>query len=140
MLSVNLVYYRYAKTNFSKRSLSLSLDFSNVPLFRHIKRVYTIIYQTGTSLSKRDKLGIHKHIEELALQLFDEIIHASLVSKDEKVVPLKKSRIMIEKLKHLVRMEHEMNIIDEKKYIRISGGLVEISKMTTGWLKNVLQK
>lgn len=74
------------------------------------------------------------------MQLFDEIIHASLVSKDEKVVPLKKSRIMIEKLKHLVRMEHEMNIIDEKKYIRISGGLVEISKMTTGWLKNVLQK
>jgi hypothetical protein len=47
---------------------------------------------------------------------------------------------MIEKLKHLVRMEHEMQIIDEKKYIRIAGELVEISKMTTGWLKNVLQK
>lgn len=125
---------------FKKISLSLSLDFSNVPLFRHIQKLYINVYKIGTTLSKRDKLGIHKYIEELVLQLFDHIIEASLASKENKINPLQSARMKTEKLKHLIRMEYTMNIINEKTYIRIERDLVEISKMTTGWLKNCLQK
>lgn len=86
-------------------------------------------------MSKRDKLGIHRHIEEVALQLFDEIIHAGLVGKEKKIPHLEIIRMLIEKLKHLVRLEHEMETIPEKVYIQITSELVEMSKMTTGWLK-----
>jgi len=42
--------------------------------------------------------------------------------------------------KGLVRTENELKIIDDKKYIQFSEQLVEISKMTSGWLDNVTQK
>lgn len=90
-------------------------------------------------MSKRDKLGIHRHIEESSLKLFDEIIHAGLVGKEKKVPHLEIIRMLIEKLKHLVRLEHEMEIIPEKTYIQIASELVEMSKMATGWLKYITQ-
>ena len=86
-------------------------------------------------MSKRDKLGVHRHVEELCLHLFDEIIHAALVAKPKKIPHLENIRMMLEKLKHLARLEYEMKIITEKIYIGTEAELVEMSKMATGWLK-----
>lgn len=49
-------------------------------------------------------------------------------------------RLKIEVLKHLVRSEKELGILDAKTYLRIAEQLVEISKMTNGWLNFVIQK
>ena len=49
-------------------------------------------------------------------------------------------RIKVEILKHLVRTEHELEIIDMKTYLRLSEQLIEISKMTNGWINFVTQK
>jgi len=40
-------------------------------------------------------------------------------------------------LKHFVRTEHELKIIDEKTYIRIEMLIIETSKMTNGWIKYI---
>lgn len=122
----------------TKRTLSLSSDF-DIPIFHSVKRLYAIIYRTGNTLSKRDKLGIHRHIEEICLVLFDEIVNAALVTKVKKVPHLETIRMMLEKLKHLVRLEFEMKIIPEKSYIQTQAELVEMSKMATGWLKYLMQ-
>lgn len=90
-------------------------------------------------MSKRDKLGIHRHIEETCLGLFDEIVNAALVAKPRKTPHLETIRMMLEKLKHLVRLEYEMKIIVEKTYIQTQGELVEMSRMATGWLKYITQ-
>lgn len=88
-------------------------------------------------MSKRDKLGIHRHIEETCLNLFDEIVNAALVAKPRKIPHLEMIRMQIEKLKHLVRLEYEMKIIFEKTYIQTQSELVEMSRMATGWLKYI---
>lgn len=90
-------------------------------------------------MSKRDKLGIHSHIEKTCFELFDEIVHAALVAKPKKTPHLEAIRMMLEKLKHLVRLELEMKIIPERLYIQTQSELVEMSKMATGWLKYVAQ-
>ena len=90
-------------------------------------------------MSKRDKLGIHRHIEEICLNLFDEVVNAALVTKPRKASHLETIRMQIEKLKHLVRLEYEMKIIVEKTYIQTQSELVEMSRMATGWLKYVTQ-
>jgi hypothetical protein len=84
-------------------------------------------------------LGIHRHIEEHCLNLFDNIIQAALVSKVKKLPYLETIRLKLEKLKHLVRLEYEMKLIAEKSYIQTQTELVEMSKMTTGWLKYITE-
>jgi len=49
-------------------------------------------------------------------------------------------RVQIEILKHLIRTEHELNILDLKTYIRLSEQIIEISKMTNGWISYITQK
>jgi len=93
------------------------------------------VYLIGNKLPKRDKLGLNSHIEKELLGIVSLLINASLESKIEKMITLKKARIQIETLKQLIRIEYEIKIISEKIYLRIQGDLQEISKMTNGWLK-----
>jgi thermostable 8-oxoguanine DNA glycosylase len=80
-------------------------------------------------------LGIHSYIEKKFLQAFSLLINASLESKSEKMVSVKKARLQIEILKQLFRIEYETKIVTEKTYLNIELKLQEISKMTNGWLK-----
>jgi hypothetical protein len=105
-----------------------------------MKQVYATLYQTGNKLTKRDKLGIHAEIESMALLTLRELISASLCSKIQKQAKLEHARTSLEVLKHLVRTEHELKIIDQKTYLRIESLLIETSKMANGWLRYITQK
>ncbi len=98
------------------------------------------MYRIGNTLSKRDKLGIHNHIETHTLTLFDHIIAGSLVGPHKKLPHLEQARLVNEKIKHLVRTEYEMQIIPEKSYITAAEQLVEISKMINGWISYIQTK
>ncbi len=63
------------------------------------------------------------------------LIAAALEPKYNKIPSLNSTRIKIEVLKRLIRISHELNIIDKKKYIVLESDLQEISKMTNGWIK-----
>lgn len=95
------------------------------------------MYLVGNKVSKRDKLGIHKIIENTCLEVLKLLLQASFENQSEKISSLEKSRVQIEVLKNLVRTEHELKIIQEKTYIDISVRLVEISKMTNGWIQYI---
>jgi len=88
-------------------------------------------------MPKRDKLGIHKVIEDKCIIILSNSIVSALSPKNEKNLLLLKLRKEIETLKHLVRVEYELNIIKEKTYIHISQILQNISMMATGWHKSV---
>jgi hypothetical protein len=62
------------------------------------------------------------------------------VGKEKKLPYLQHGRLVTEKIKHLVRMEYEMQIISEKSYITIAELLVEISKMINGWISYIQTK
>lgn len=104
-----------------------------------IKQVYGELYQTGNTLTKRDKLGIHAEIESIVLLTLRDIISASLLPKMQKQSMLERARTSLEVLKHLVRTEHELKIIDQKIYFRIENLLIETSKQLNGWLKYIQQ-
>ena len=88
-------------------------------------------------MPKRDKLGIHKIIEEKCIIILSNVIYSALSSKQNKIELLGKLRRDIETLKHLIRMEYELNIIKEKTYLYIAHILQDISMMATGWHKSV---
>lgn len=67
------------------------------------------------------------------------IIRATFARKTQKMPILEEVRVSLEVLKHLVRTEHELHIIDEKTYLRMSTIDVEMSKMTNGWIRYLAQ-
>lgn len=50
---------------------------------------------------------------------------------------LEKLRLKAEVGKQLVRTEHELGIITDKTYLELGKELVELSKMTTGWIQSL---
>jgi len=71
--------------------------------------------------------------------MFDNILEAIFSHKIEKIKYLEKARILIEKLKHLTRLEYEEKIITQKQYLQIELLFVECSKMINGWIKYLTQ-
>ena len=92
------------------------------------------LHNIGQKLPKRDKLGIHATIETHCVEVLSLAVEAAFRQRQLKLPLLEKLRVRIEVLKHLVRTEHELNIIDEKAYFRLSEQAIEISKMTNGWI------
>lgn len=74
-------------------------------------------------------------METIILEIIDLSIAASLESKNNKFPFLNSTRIKIEMLKNFFRIIHEMEIINQKIYIKLELDLQELSKMTNGWIK-----
>jgi hypothetical protein len=98
------------------------------------------VYISGRKLSKADKLGIHAYIENITRETVQEILFAYFSYKNQRLGILERVRILLETIKHFVRIEHELKIIDLKTYVRIESVIVETSKMTNGWIKYLQQK
>lgn len=90
--------------------------------------------------SKRDKLGIHSLVETQVITILSLAVESAFKSRTQKQLTLETMRVNIEILKHLIRTEHELAILDIKTYIRLSEQLVEISRMTNGWISYITQK
>ena len=67
-------------------------------------------------------------------------VEAAFRSPQTKTSPLEILRVKISVLKNLIRTEQELGIISEKIYLQLAKQTVEISKMTSGWLKSLTQK
>ena len=113
-------------------------DPSDITIIHGIKKLYATIYQAGKKLPKSDKLGIHGHVEGVTLDAMGDIIRAAFAPKVQKLPTLERVRISLEVIKHLVRTEHELRIIDEKTYLRIAELIVETSKMTNSWIRYLM--
>ncbi|MDP3764650.1 MAG: four helix bundle protein [bacterium] len=109
-------------------------------MVHRITEFYKQIYLLSSKISKRDKFGIWLKIENSCLETLYLIIKASFAHKSTKLPPLNSARIEIEVLKRLLRITHELLIIQDKTYLKLESDLQEISKMTNGWIKYETQK
>lgn len=98
------------------------------------------MYRLGAKIPKRDKLGIHSVLETVCLTLMTLAIEATFTRGVAKKPALEKLRVKTEIVKQLVRTEYELNIITDILYLDYASQLVEISKMTTGWIQSLPQK
>lgn len=67
-------------------------------------------------------------------------IESAFKSMQTKKNSLEILRVKTEILKHLIRTEKELVLIEEKTYLRLEEELIEISKMINGWITFVMQK
>lgn len=98
-----------------------------------MQSLYRELHLLGNRLPKRDKLGLHGNIEKVCLEALRLGIQSSL--EKDKLNSIRALRINIEMLKHLVRTECDLKIIQEKSYLFLQEKLREISKEAAGWEK-----
>ena len=108
-----------------------------MPIIHDIRILHKDIYSTSEKLSKRDKLGIHTIIESLCLEILSLSVESAFKPRNQKKPVLEGLRIKLEILKHLVRTEHELKVIDAKTYLRLGEQIVTISKMVNGWINSL---
>ena len=92
------------------------------------------IYSRGQKLPKRDKLGIHAVVEALCIEILALAVNGAFQSKQIKLGTLELLRVKVEVLKHLIRTEYELGVIQEQTYLWLAEQLVVISKETNGWI------
>lgn len=100
-----------------------------------IGRLYLELYRLGTRVSKRDRYGIHRTIEEECLAVLRLAIGAALEKRGAKAALVRSLSVETEVLKYLVRSAHETYSIELSAYIALQKRLQEISRGATGWLK-----
>ena len=79
-------------------------------------------------------------VEKYCLLALTETITAAFSSGPSKIIPLKTARTHIHTVAHLFRSEHELAIVHEYVYLRLSEQLVEIGKMLSGWIVSQTHK
>ena len=87
-----------------------------------------------------DKLGIHKEIEGVTLELFSLLIESAFTPIPIKLKPLETARIKASLLQNIIRTENELGILEEKTYLRISENLISISKDINGWITDTIRR
>jgi hypothetical protein len=103
-----------------------------------IRILHRDLYCIGLNLPKREKLGIHKNIEDFSLEMLSLAIEAAFQFKTEKTATLKRLRIITGVLQNIIRTENELKIIDDKTYLKISEQIIGISKQNNNWLSSLI--
>ena len=84
---------------------------------------------------KSQKYLLTDKIETIMLDILGLLIEA-VYTKDKKEI-LKKINLELEKTRYYVRIAKDMKYMNIKSYAYFSKLLVEIGKMTGGWIKSV---
>lgn len=69
------------------------------------------------------------------MECLDMSIEAALADREIKLPIVTKLKSAVETLKLLIRLEHELAILAPTDYLATEGALIEISRMTAGWIK-----
>ena len=76
-------------------------------------------------------------IEVKLLDILELLISAYYSVRAEKPAQLRKANIMLEQMRYLVRLAHDLHLMNHEKYGSLSESIDEVGKMCGGWLKAV---
>lgn len=108
-----------------------------VKILHTFSEFYKSLYEIGKQIDKRERFGIWATIEETALEAYMLTIDAAFAQRAEKVSPLSQARTKIEIIKRLIRLTHQLKIIDDKPYAALITQLESISRQVGGWIKSM---
>ena len=112
------------------------MDEFDIPIFKKTYELYKEFYSFRHAVSKQDRYTIWQRCENLILDILENILWASQLSKTEKFPILEKSSLKLNFLRVFIRLCKETRVIDNKKYILFEEDIDEIGRMLGGWIKS----
>ena len=102
--------------------------------------LYVNIHAALKQFPKRDSHGIGARIDQTALNMLEYLIMASKKMGAQRILLLEKLDRELVKEKILVRLSNRVKAMSDGSYIDIEKRIVEMGKMTGGWMKEERRK
>ncbi|MFH1049230.1 MAG: four helix bundle protein [Patescibacteria group bacterium] len=107
----------------------------SISIIQKFLAVYKIWNEYRNHLPKKSRHTIGTKIDSLFLDTIELFFIASYLSKQEKIIYLRKASGKLDLLKFFLQIAWEIKSLDNKKYIILSEHLGEIGQMLGGWMR-----
>lgn len=109
----------------------------DIPIFKKIYELYKNFYSFRSSIPKQDRYTLWQKCENILLEILENILLASQMSKEEKSSVLKKASLQLNLFRIFIRLAKEVKTIDNKKYVLLQENTNEVGRMLGGWIKSI---
>ena len=113
------------------------IDDFDIPIFKKTYDLYKTFYSYRDSVTKQDRYTLWQRCESLILDVLENLLLASQLSKAEKLPVLEKVSLKLNFLRVFLRLCKEVKVIDGKKYIEWQETVDEIGRMLGGWARQL---
>lgn len=108
----------------------------DIPIFKKTYELYKDFHAFRNDVPKQDRHTIWQRCESIILEILENIINASQLSKAEKLPMLQKASLKLNFLRVFLRLCKETKVLNSVRYIRLEENVDEIGRMLGGWIKS----
>ncbi|MFA5211231.1 MAG: diversity-generating retroelement protein Avd [Patescibacteria group bacterium] len=108
---------------------------NEAPILKKTVDLYKEYYFYAKTFPKKDQYMLGKKCEEYIISFLELILSAMSLKRQDKKIKLIEANNKFDTLKVLLRMERELKIIDNNKYIKLESQIQEIGRMLGGWIR-----
>ena len=108
----------------------------DIPIFKKAYDLYKLFHGIRNKAAKQDRYTIFLKSETILLEVIENILEASQLSKIEKLPTLQKTSLKLNFLRVFVRLMKDIKSIDLKNYALMEESIDEIGRMLGGWIKS----
>ena len=113
------------------------MDNFDIPIFKKSYDLYKLLNDYRRIIPKQDRFTVFERCENVALDIIEGILLASVEKKKNKLVILNNISLKLNILRVLIRILKDIRAIDLKKYVNLESLVDEIGRMLGGWIKSV---
>jgi hypothetical protein len=88
-------------------------------------------------IPRSHKFTLGDRLETHLMDLLELLIEAFYVPRSQKLPILHRGNILLEKIRYLIRLAHDLHFLRNAQYEELSTRLLEIGRMTGGWIKSL---
>ena len=110
-------------------------SFQETPIIYHLSMLYENARQAIRSFPKHERYSLGEKIERLILESIELAVSANIATKYERENYLIRLGAKIDVLKIIFRLALGAKFIEFSKYLGTEKQLLELGKMTGGWLR-----
>ena len=116
------------------------MDEFDIPIFKKTYELYKEFFGLRNSVSRQDRYTIWQRCENIILDILENILWASQLSKAEKLPVLEKSSLRLNFLRVFFRLCKEIKVLDNRKYVLLEEDVDKIGRMLGGWIKSTKER
>ena len=109
----------------------------DLPIITKFSSAYKLWHSYLVHIPRLTRFTLGTKVDSYFLDCLELSLLAGYAPRESKSTYIRKLSAKLDCLKFFLKILWELKSLDNKKYITLSGGLVEIGKMVGGWLKTV---
>ena len=112
----------------------------DVPIIHRLYELYKLLHEFQSTIPKSERYSLWMRCEDGTLAILEDLLGVGYLPAPERADYLTKTGVRLDKVRVLLRLAHDIKILNQKKYINVQNHLDEIGRMLGGWIKSSRQK